>query len=218
MVVGLVNPDEYNMKNAVCKKCRRVGQKLFLKGERCFTPKCAMVKKPYAPGIHGKKRRRAISEYGSQLAEKQKICGIYNIRERQFKRYFREALKEKGVIGDNLLKKLETRLDNVIFKLGLAESRKKARQFISHGHILVNNRKVNIPSFQVKPKDVIKIKKSSLGLTAFKDSGTKLKKFKVPDWLSLDKNKLEGKLISLPQREDINIPVDMQMIVEYYSR
>ena len=218
MVVGLVNPDEYNMENAVCKKCRRVGQKLFLKGERCFTPKCAMVKKPYAPGIHGKKRRRAISEYGSQLAEKQKICGIYNIRERQFKRYFREALKEKGVIGDNLLKKLETRLDNVIFKLGLAESRKKARQFISHGHILVNNRKVNIPSFQVKPKDVIKIKKSSLGLTAFKDSGTKLKKFKVPDWLSLDKNKLEGKLISLPQREDINIPVDMQMIVEYYSR
>lgn len=218
MVVGLVNPGEYNMKNAVCKKCRRVGQKLFLKGERCFTPKCAMVKKPYAPGIHGKKRRRAISEYGSQLAEKQKICGIYNIRERQFKRYFREALKEKGVIGDNLLKKLETRLDNVIFKLGLAESRKKARQFISHGHILVNNRKVNIPSFQVKPKDVIKIKKSSLGLTAFKDSGTKLKKFKVPDWLSLDKNKLEGKLISLPQREDINIPVDMQMIVEYYSR
>jgi len=206
------------MSEANCKKCRRAGQKLFLKGERCFTPKCAMVKKPYPPGIHGKKRRRSISEYGSQLAEKQKICEIYNIRERQFKRYFREALKERGIIGDNLLKKLETRLDNVIFKLGLAESRKKARQFISHGHISVNNRKVNIPSFQVKPKDVIKVKKSSLGLAAFKDLGTKLKKLKVPDWLSLDKNKLECKLISLPQRKDINIPVDMQMIVEYYSR
>ena len=135
-----------------------------------------------------------------------------------FDRKIKIIFQEKGVIGDNLLKKLETRLDNVIFKLSLAESRKKARQFISHGHILVNNRKVNIPSFQVKPKDVIKVKKSSLGLAAFKDLETKLKKFKVPDWLSLDKNKLEGKLTSLPQREDINIPVDMQMIVEYYSR
>ena len=218
MVAGLANPEEYNMENAVCKKCRRAGQKLFLKGERCFTPKCAMIKKPYAPGIHGKKRRRAISEYGTQLAEKQKICRIYDIRERQFKRYFREASKEKGIIGDNLLKKLETRLDNVIFKLGLAESRKKARQFVSHGHILVNNKKVNIPSFQVKPKDVIKVKKVSLGLAAFKDLGTKLKKFKTSDWLSLDKNKLEGKIVSYPQREDISIPVDMQMIVEYYSR
>lgn len=205
------------MENAACKKCRRVGQKLFLKGERCFTTKCAMVKKPYAPGIHGKKRR-VISEYGAQLAEKQKLRWTYNIGERQIKRYFREASKEKGVIGDNLLNKLETRLDNVIFRLGWAESREKARQFVNHGHILVNNKKVDIPSFQVKPKDVIKIKKSSLNSTPFKDLGIRLKKLKAPDWLSLDKSKLEGKLISLPKREDINIPVDMQMVVEYYSR
>ncbi len=218
MVVDLANLEEYNMENAVCKKCRRAGQKLFLKGERCFTPKCAMIKKPYAPGIHGRRRRRAISEYGTQLIEKQKICGIYNIRERQFKRYFREASKERGVIGDNLLKKLETRLDNVIFKLGLAESRRKARQFVSHGPILINNKKVNIPSFQVKPKDIIKVKKVSFSSAVFKDLGTKLKKFKTPDWLSLDKNKLEGKIVSYPKREDISIPVDMQMIVEYYSR
>jgi len=201
-----------------CKKCRRVGQKLFLKGERCFTPKCAIIKKAYPPGVHGKKRRRMISEYGSQLLEKQKLCYIYNIRERQLKRYLREAIKEKGVIGDNLLKRLETRLDNVVFKLGWAESRGGARQLVSHGHILVNNKKVDIPSFGVKPKDVINIKKSSINLGSFKDLKIKLKKYKTPTWLSLDKNKLEGKVLSWPKVEDINIPVDIQMIIEYYSR
>lgn len=176
-----------------------------------------MVKKSYPPGIHGKKRR-TVSEYGVQLAEKQKICQIYNIRERQFKRYFREASKEKGVIGDNLSKKLEIRLDNVIFRLGFAESRSKARQLVNHGHILVNNKKTNFPSFGVKLKDVIKIKKSSLNLGLFKDLKTKLKKFEVPKWLSLDKTKLEGKVISWPSQKEIGIPVDIQMIVEYYSR
>lgn len=205
------------MKEAVCKKCRRAGQKLFLKGARCFTPKCAMVKKAYPPGVHGKKRR-VVSEYGVQLAEKQKLCQIYNIRERQFKRYFRETSKEKGVIGENLLKKLETRLDSTIFRLGWADSRKKARQLVNHGHILVNNKKVNLPSFQVQPDNIIKIKKSSINLASFKDLQIKLKKYKTPSWLSLDKNKLEGKVISWPKQEDIGIPIDIQMIVEYYSR
>lgn len=168
-----------------------------------------MVKKAYPPGIHGK-RRRTVSEYGAQLAEKQKICQIYNIREKQFKRYFREAVREKGVLGDNLLRILERRLDNVLFRLGLAGSRRRARQLVSHGHILVNNKKVNIPSFQVQPKDIIKVKKPNIDIV--------LKKYKPPTWLSLDKNKLEGKIISLPKREDINIPVDVQMVVEYYSR
>lgn len=205
------------MNEAVCKKCRRIGQKLFLKGERCFTPKCAMIKKAYPPGIH-RKKRRALSEYGAQLAEKQKICKIYNIRERQFRRYFRESSKEKGIIGDNLLKRLELRLDNIVFRIGFADSRKKARQMVGHGHILVNDRKINLPSYQTKPKDVIKIKKSSQDLALFKDLKTKLKKYKPLDWLSLDKNKLEGKILSLPNQENVNIPVDLQMIVEYYSR
>lgn len=205
------------MKEAVCKKCRRAKQKLFLKGERCFTPKCAMVKKPYPPGVHGKKRR-IVSEYGAQLAEKQKLCQIYNIREKQFKRYFEKASKEKGVLGDNLLKILETRLDNVIFRLGIAESRSKARQLVSHGHILVNNKKVNLPSFQVQPKSVVKVKKSSLKSALFKDLRTKLKKHKTPSWLSFNKDKLEGKIISWPKREDISVSVDIQMVVEYYSR
>jgi len=207
------------MREVICKKCRRIGQKLFLKGERCFTPKCAMVKKPYPPGIHGKKKkRRATSEYGVQLTEKQKVRQIYNIRERQFKRYFQEASREKGVIGDNILKKLELRLDNIAFRLGFAESRQKARQLVSHGHILVNDKKINIPSFRVKLNDVIEIKKSSLNLVLFKDLKTKLKKYKPLDWFSLDKDKLEGKIISLPNQEDIKIPADLQMIVEYYSR
>lgn len=207
------------MNKVICKKCRRIGQKLFLKGERCFTPKCAMVKKPYPPGIHGKKKkRRAMSEYGAQLTEKQKICKIYNIRERQFKRYFREASREKGVIGDNIIKKLELRLDNIVFRLGFAESRKKARQIVSHGHILVNDKKINFPSFQTGSKDIIKIKKPSQELVLFKELKTKLKKYKPLDWLSLDKNKLEGKIISLPIQENVNIPANMQMIVEYYSR
>jgi len=207
------------MREVVCKKCRRIGQKLFLKGERCFTPKCAMVKKPYPPGIHGKKKkRRAVSEYGAQLTEKQKICKIYNIRERQFKRYFQESSREKGVIGDNMLKKLELRLDNIVFRLGLTESRSKARQIVSHGHILVNDKKINIPSFQAKLNDTIKIKKSSLDSALFKDLKTKIKKYKPLDWLSFDKDKLEGKVISLPTQESVKIPADLQMIVEFYSR
>ncbi len=206
------------MSNAQCKKCRKAGQKLFLKGSRCFTTKCALIKKPYPPGAHGKKYRRMVSEYGAQLTEKQKLCRIYNLRERQFKRYLNKATKQEGITGENLLKELETRLDNAVFRLGLAESRNKAKQIVNHGHIMVNDRKVDLPSFQVKPKDVIKVKKSSLKSNLFKGLKIRLKKHKTPSWLSLDKKKLEGKVVSWPTKEDIKVPIDIQMIIEYYSR
>lgn len=202
----------------VCKKCRRAGQKLFLKGERCFTPKCAMVKKPYPPGVHGKKRKRAPSEYGAQLAEKQKLRRVYNVSERQLKKYFKEAVRAKGVVTEILLNKLETRIDNLIFRSGFASSRAKARQIVSHGHILLNNKKINIPSIGAKKGDIIKIKKSSFKKSLFKNLETRLKKYKTPSWLSLDKKELKTTVLSLPSREDIEVPVDLSMIVEYYSR
>lgn len=205
------------MKEAQCRKCRKTRQKLFLRGERCFLPKCAMIKKPYSPGIH-KRKGGPSSEYGIQLLEKQKIRHTYGIRERQFKRYFREASREKGVVGDNLIGKLETRLDNIVFRLKWAESRKQARQLVSHGHILINGKRVNLPSFGVELKDIVKIKPASLNLALFKDLRTKLKGYKPPSWLSFDKDKLEGKILSLPKQEDVNPPADLQMIVEFYSR
>lgn len=206
------------MINPKCKKCRRAGQKLFLKGERCFTAKCAMVKKPYPPGVHGKKRRRGLSEYGAQLAEKQKLRRIYNINERQLKKYFKEAAKARGVVTEVLLNKLETRIDNVIFRLGLAQSRAKTRQIVSHGHILLNNRKITIPSICVKKGDIITIKKASLKKTLFKDLETRLKKFKPPSWLSLDKKEFKAIVLSSSIKQEIETPINLQMIVEYYSR
>ena len=206
------------MNKASCKKCRRAGEKLFLKGDRCTTSKCAIVKRPYAPGIHGKKRRRSVSEYATQLLAKQKLCWTYGIRERQLKRYFKEASKEKGIVGFNLLKKLETRLDTILFRLKWAESQAKSRQLVNHGHILVNDKKVDIPSFGVKVGDIIKIKKNSSQIGPFKNLGIKLKKLKTPDWLSLNKDKSEGSVLAIPKIEDINIPVDIQRVVEYYSR
>lgn len=206
------------MKTPECKKCRRAGQKLFLKGERCFTPKCAMVKKPYVPGVHGRKRKRALTEYGAQLAEKQKLKRIYGVNESQLKKYFKEAAKARGVSTDILLTKLEMRIDNVIFRLGLVESRAKARQVVTHGHILLNNRKVNIPSAHVKKGDLIKIKKSSLSKPLFGSLETKLKKYNPPVWLSLDKKELIASVLAMPNKEEMEIPADLQMIVEYYSR
>jgi len=206
------------MIDSKCKKCRRAGQKLFLKGERCFTPKCAMVKKAYPPGVHGKKRKPALSEYGAQLAEKQKLRRIYNISERQLKKYFQEAAKAKGVVTETLLKKLETRIDNAVFRLGLAESRMKARQIVSHGHILLNGRRVNIPSINLKRGDIIEIKKNSLKKSLFKNLETRLKKYKLPSWLSLDKKEMKATILGLPLKEEIEVPVDLFMVVEYYSR
>lgn len=215
------NAINYMIRGAICKKCRRAGQKLFLREERCFTVKCAMIKKPYAPGMKAKKRKSALSEYGLQLAEKQKIRRIYGINEKQFRKYFKEAARTKGVLTDVLMAKLETRLDNAIFRLGVAGSRAKARQIVSHGHILLNSKRVNIPSINVKKGDVIEIKKGSLKKILFKDLEVKLKKQPIPLWLSIE-NKEGGEfkatVLGTPERTQIEIPVDLAMVVEFYSR
>jgi small subunit ribosomal protein S4 len=201
---------------AVCKLCRREGEKLYLKGERCYTPKCSIGKRAYAPGEHGQ-RRKKMSEYGIQLREKQKLRRIYGILERQFSGYFVMAEHKKGITGENLLQILESRLDNVIYRLGLGVSRKEARQLVRHGHFLVNGKRVNIPSFLVKTGDVITIKESSLGSVKIKnnlqDAGSSL-----PEWIDYDANTQTAKINALPNREQIDIPVQEHLIVELYSR
>lgn len=177
-----------------------------------------MIKKPYPPGAHGKKRRGVLSEYGSQLAEKQKLRKIYNVGEAQLKKYFEEASKAKGATTDLLLSGLETRIDNVIYRLGFAESRAKARQIVSHGHILLNDKKIDIPSIHVKKGDTIKIRKSSMQKPLFSGLPVKLKKFNVPKWLALDGENITAKVLSAPVKEDIESSIDLQMIVEFYSR
>jgi len=177
-----------------------------------------MIKRPYLPGVHGKARRRALSEYARQLAEKQKIRQTYGISEEQFRKYFREITGKKGDKGKLFLEKLEHRLDNTVFRLGWSKSRRAARQLVSHGHILVNNRKVDIPSVQVKKGDLIKIKEKSKKMAVFQDLKTILKKYQTPSWLSLDKQKLEGKVIGQPTEADIGKPGQVGMIIEFYSR
>jgi small subunit ribosomal protein S4 len=209
------------LRGSICKKCRRAGEKLFLKEERCFTPKCAMVKKPYPPGMRVKKHRSALSEYGLQLREKQNARKIYNISEKQFKRYFVEASKVKGKVPDMLLQKLETRLDNVLFRLGLTGSRAKARQIVSHGHIILNGKKVTIPSINAKKGDVIEIRKGSMEKAPFKDLENKLKKIEPPLWLTIEKNdanEFRAKVLGMPERSEVNVPFDLAMIIEFYSR
>lgn len=207
--------------SAKCRKCRREREKLFLKGDRCFTPKCAMVKKSYPPGLHGKKISRNSSEYGKQLREKQKVKKIYGILEKQFKNYFKAASKERGVTGKTMIMKLEKRLDNVIFRLGIAKSRRAARQAVSHGHIAVERsgkkRKVNIPSFEVKIGDKIYVAEKSKKKGEFKNLDH-LKSYTFPSWLAFDANSLMGEVISDPSKEDANINADMQLIVELYAR
>lgn len=201
-----------------CKKCRRAGQKLFLKGERCLGQKCAVIRKPYIPGAHGKSRMRRISEYGQQLAEKQKIRHIYGVSERQFKNYFKEIAGQRGNREELLAQKLEKRLDNVVFRLGWASSRKSSRQIVNHGHILVNGRKVDIPSYQVKKGDVIKLRERSKKLNLFKDIKSILKKHEIVAWLTLDPNKIEGEVKSQPSVEDLDKVGELSMVIEYYSR
>jgi small subunit ribosomal protein S4 len=204
----------------VCKLCRREGQKLLLKGERCFTPKCAMERRAYAPGMHGRQAqfRRKESDYSSQLREKQKARRIYGVLERQFRRYFKEAERRKGLTGVNLLIILESRLDNVVYRLGFADSRAQARQLVRHGHFDVNGRKTNIPSFLVKGGDVIAVRERSKKLAYFRDLSTVMEHRVVPEWLSLDIPKMEGQVLSFPTREDIDASLNEQLIVEYYSR
>ena len=205
---------------SVCKLCRREEEKLYLKGEKCFTDKCPVSRRPYAPGVHGKKGqfRRKTSDYGLQLREKQKARRIYGLLEAQFRRYFERAERQAGVTGLNLLRMLETRLDNVVYRLGLASSRNQARQMVLHGHVDVNGRKVNIASYQVKPGDVIAVRERSRRLTEFKELPQILEGRAVPDWLTLDAAHLTGRVLNAPAREAIDIPLREQLIVEYYSR
>lgn len=206
--------------DSVCKLCRREGEKLFLKGERCFSPKCSFEKRSYPPGLHGKQAqfRRKESDYRMQLRGKQKIRRVYGIFERQFRRYFQQALHQKGLTGLNLLMILESRLDNVIYRLGLASSRAQARQLISHGHFDVNGRKTNIPSFLVDPGDIITVREQSKKKTLFKEIVQNLDTGRVPDWLDLDIANLSGRVLNQPTREQIDANLEEQLVVEFYSR
>ena len=205
---------------SVCKLCRREGEKLFLKGDRCFSPKCAIERRSYPPGLHGRQGqfRRKESDFGMQLREKQKARRLYGVFERQFRRYFREAVRQKGLTGINLLILLERRLDNVIYRLGLASSRAQARQLISHGHFEINGRKTNIPSFLVSPGDAISVRDKSKQSTLFKEIAQDVDSSRVPDWLKLDEKNLSGEVVSEPTREHIDVTLNEQLIVEFYSR
>ncbi len=198
------------------KKERALGMKLFLKGERCNSPKCAMVRRPTRPGMHGAKRRRALSEYGQQLLEKQRIKVSYGLREAQMDKIVKTAMKKTGAVSDAIISELERQLSNVIFRLGIVSSRIIAKQLISHGHFLVNAKKINSPSYAVRVGDIISIKPSSSTLLIFKDLSNKLKKYDPPEWLVLDKNKMEGRVLSQP--EDAEIPFDIGLVVDYYSK
>ncbi|TDY42828.1 SSU ribosomal protein S4P [Alicyclobacillus sacchari] len=201
----------------VCRLCRREGIKLYLKGERCFSEKCAIDKRPYAPGQHGQGRKRN-SEYGSQLREKQKARRYYGVLESQFERYYEEAARRRGVTGETLLSLLESRLDNVVYRLGFAASRAEARQIVRHGHIEVNGRRVDIPSFLAREGDVIAIREKSRDNGRIKELVESIGNRTIPAWLQLDVEKLSGKVLRKPEREEIDTPVAEQMIVEYYSR
>jgi small subunit ribosomal protein S4 len=205
----------------VCKLCRREGEKLFLKGERCFTPKCAFERRGYAPGQHGKGaqfRRRRESDYNRQLRAKQKARRIYGIMERQFRRYYGVSLSRRGLTGLNLLQILESRLDNVIFRLGFADSRAQARLLVTHGHFAVNGRRTDVPSMLVGQGDVIAVREGSQHRTFFKDLAAVAEDRNVPAWLSRDLKSLSGTVLRLPERGEIDSNLQEQLIVEYYSR
>ncbi|MDO8602330.1 MAG: 30S ribosomal protein S4 [Candidatus Omnitrophota bacterium] len=201
-----------------CRICRRESIKLFLKGQRCYTEKCGFDKRSYAPGQHGKGRRIKLSNYGLQLREKQKVKKVYGILERQFRKYFQTASRSKGVTGSKLLELLERRLDNVIFRACFASSRPGARQMVMHGHVLVNNRKVDIPSFSVKPGDNVVIKPKEKILKIVKESAEKLKDKPYPGWIDVDRAGLKAKIARLPERSDIAADIKEQLIVELYSK
>lgn len=204
--------------NPQCKQCRRAGEKLFLKGERCNTAKCAIVKRNYAPGIHGPKGKGRPTEYGMQLNEKQKAKRQYNLLEKQFRLTFEKAKKEAGNTGENFLKLLESRFDNVIYRLGWANSRREARQLVSHGHFTINEKKVNIPSYQVRTGEVIKIKSNKKNAKIFNGLKEKLQKKEIPGWLNLEKGELTAKILHAPDTSTMKPNFNLQMIVEYYSR
>lgn len=202
---------------AVCRLCRREGGKLFLKGERCYSDKCSVTRRAYAPGQHGQNRKK-ISEYGIQLREKQKARRFYGVLESQFEGYFDVAERKPGTTGQNLLRILESRLDNVVYRLGLATSRAEARQLVVHGHYTVNGKKVNIPSYQVKENDVISVRDKSRASDKFKAIVESCGARPVPMWLDMNRETLEAKIVRMPNREDIDLDVQELLIVEYYSK
>ena len=202
---------------AVCRLCRREGMKLYLKGDRCYSDKCAFVNKQSAPGQHGTSRKK-VSEYGLQLREKQTVKRIYGLQENQFRIYYDKASRMQGVTGSNLLSLLERRLDNVVYRLGMASSRVDARQLVRHGHFTVNGKKVNIPSFLVKEGQVISIKEGSRKSPKFEAIAAAIAHRNPPAWLDLDKDNLVGKVIAMPTREDIDMPINEQLIIELYNR
>ena len=205
---------------SVCKQCRREGMKLFLKGERCLSPKCALERRGYAPGMHGRtgQFRRQVSDYGQQLREKQRLRRFYGVLENQFRRYYSLALRFRGQTGANLLIILERRLDNIVYRLGFADSRAQARQLVLHGHFDVNGHKMNIPSALLSAGDVISVREGSQRNGYFRELRETLEGRSVPDWLSLNAAELSGQVVVLPTREQIDTPVNEQLIVEFYSR
>jgi small subunit ribosomal protein S4 len=197
--------------------CRREGEKLFLKGSRCLSEKCSYEKRAYAPGQHGQNVRRKVSEYGHQLREKQKVRRVYGILERQFRNYFEKAEQKKGITGENLLQMLECRLDNIVYRLGFAPSRKSARQLVRHRHFIVNGRIVDIPSYSIRANDIIRVKDGSKSLDIFHIALKESRGEELP-WLRLNKAGLEGELLEIPKRDEIPIPAQEQLIVELYSK
>jgi small subunit ribosomal protein S4 len=211
---------EYNVARytaAQCRLCRRETEKLFLKGDRCFTEKCAVERRQYPPGQHGQ-RRSKISDYGMQLREKQKVKNMYGILERQFRRYFREAERKKGVTGEVLLQLLETRLDNIVYRMGFASNRNSARQLVTHGHFRVNGRRVNIPSYHLKVGDVVEVKEASRESGMINDSISKVEQRGMLSWLEMDFQNFKGTLLQIPSREEIPVTAQEQLIIELYSK
>jgi len=207
-----------NYTGSDCRICRRENMKLFLKGDRCYSDKCAFDRRSYPPGQHGERRGRKTSDYGIQLREKQKIKRVYGLSERQFHLFFERAERQKGITGSNLLVSLECRLDNVVFRLGFASSRAQARQLVQHRHFLVNGKKVNIPSYEVKVGDSVEVRERSRPMQLIQDSMDAVVRRGVPQWLDLEKENLKGMVKNLPVREDLTMPMQEQLVVELYSK
>lgn len=200
-----------------CRQCRRENMKLFLKGERCFTDSCAFDRRQYAPGQHGQGRTK-FSSYGEQLREKQKVKRMYGVLEKQFRTYYHKASQKKGVTGENLIKTLESRLDNMLFRLGFSSSRSEGRQLIKHGHFLINGKKVDVPSYLLKADDVISVRERSRKVERIKQAMETAKQRGIPRWLELNSEQFEGKVIAVPERDEITTPIKEQLIVELYSK
>jgi small subunit ribosomal protein S4 len=202
----------------VCRLCRREDMKLFLKGERCYTDKCGYERRSYPPGQHGQNRKRKQSAYGEQLREKQKVKRIYGLAERQFRGYYHKATRMKGVTGENLIQLLERRLDNVIYRMGFASDHAEARQLVRHGHFTINGRKIDIPSYLVRSRDVVVVRESSQRVVRISEALAAVDRRGVPQWIALDKDAFKGTVQQLPVREDVTLPIREQLIVELYSK